>query len=139
MKYEWTEILRQSSDPEFAQIPNRIRGGSHTDDDISEINYLVNIDTYHWTNGFVKVYLTNSLANIENERCIEKLRTELERDDISMYAKDSARDIETQSLSAYISDNQIYKTGNQANWKVMLTTHINTLDCLINGSTGKIE
>ena len=115
MKYELTEILRQRSDPEFAQIPNRIRGGSHTDDDISEINYLVNIDTYHWTNGFVKVYLTNSQANIENERCIEKLRTELERDDISMYAKDSARDIETQSLSVYISDNQIYKTGNQVN------------------------
>ena len=29
--------MRQSKDPEFAQIFNRVRDGSHTDDDVKEI------------------------------------------------------------------------------------------------------
>ena len=85
--------MKQSSDPEFVQILDRIREGSHTDDDICEIKSLANTYTSHWTNGFVKIYLTNRLANIENERCIKKLRIELERDDIFIYTKDLARDI----------------------------------------------
>lgn len=55
---------------------------------------------------------SNHPENIENERCIEKLRTELRRDVISIYAKDLGRNTETQTLSVHISDNQIHKTGN---------------------------
>lgn len=57
---------------------------------------------FHWPNAFVNVFLTNHQVNIENDRCIEKSRTKLDeikqikRDVISVYAKDSARDIETQ-------------------------------------------
>ena len=35
--YELTETARQSSDPKFAQILNRIRESSHTDDDFREM------------------------------------------------------------------------------------------------------
>ena len=39
------------------------------------------------------------------------LRTELRRDAISIYAKDLAKDTETQNLFVNISGNQIHKTG----------------------------
>lgn len=65
---------------------------------------------------------------------------------ISICAKDSARDIQTQTLSVDISDNQIHKSSNLPGElnvcivaKVMLTVNINTPNSLINGSTGKIE
>ena len=66
--YELTEKARQSSDPEFAQILNRIRGSSHTDPDVKEIKFLSNAHTSHWPNGFVKIYLTIHLFNLENEK-----------------------------------------------------------------------
>ena len=56
----------------------------------------------------MKVYLTNHQANIENKRCVEKLRTELGVDVTSIFAKDSARNIKIQTLSVDISDNQIH-------------------------------
>ena len=50
--------MRQSTDPEFAcSNTYRIREGSHTDDGVGEIKSLADIDTSHWPNGFVKVYL----------------------------------------------------------------------------------
>ena len=93
----------------------------------------------------LKVYLTNHLAGIESKTRFEKLRTELRRDAISKYAKDSARDMEIQNLSVDI-DNQIHKTGKlpiksklYIEVRVMLTATINTSDHLMSGSTGKIE
>lgn len=103
-------------------------------------------DTSLRPNGFLKICLTNRIANIENERCIEKLRTELGRGAISIYAKHPLRDIETQILSVDISDNQIHKTGKlpiksklYIEVRVMLTATINTSDHLMSGSSGKIE
>ena len=110
--YGLTEKARQISDPEFAQILNRIRGSSHTDPDVKEIKFLSNTYTSHWPNGFVKIYLTIHLFNLENEKKrIEKLRSDLGRDVICVYAKDSARDAETQTLFVDVSDNQIHKTS----------------------------
>ena len=93
----------------------------------------------------MKVYLLNYLANVENEICIEKLKTSL-RGVISVYAQDSTRDTETQTLSVDISNNQIHKTGNLLGKlkifigaKVMLTANVSTLDHFINESAGRIE
>lgn len=55
--YELTETVRQSSNPKFDQILNRIREGRHTDDNVREIKSLVNTDTSYWPNAFLKVYL----------------------------------------------------------------------------------
>ena len=140
--YELKEVVRQSGDPEFAEILNRVREGEQTDADITEIKALERTDTTMWPNGFTKVYLTNQLANMENERCITALKT----DTIVINAKDSARDIETQTLLVNISDNDLHKTGNLlgklkicVGARVMLTSNINTSDKLINGSTGEVK
>ena len=94
----------------------------------------------------MKVYFTNRLGDTKNERCIEKVRLELGRGVISIYEKNSTRDIETQTLSVDISDNQIHTTGNILGklkmcigGRVMLTANINTSDHLINESTWKTE
>ena len=92
------ELLRQRSDLEFAQILNRIRGNGHTNDDVREVKSLVDTYSFHWPNSFVKIYLRNCPASIENERCIRKLIAELERDIIYIFAKGSVRDIELQTL-----------------------------------------
>ena len=102
-------------------------------------------------NGFVKIYLTNHLANTENERRIEKWRTELRRDVISVNGKYSARghrdpNFRGQTLIVDISDNQNHKTSSLPDTlnvcivtRVILTANINTSDCLMNGSIEKIE
>jgi len=43
--HEIFEIVRQCSDPEFAQILNRVREGKHTDDDVIQIKALADTDT----------------------------------------------------------------------------------------------
>ena len=60
--------------------------------------------------------------------------------------KDSKKHIETQTLSADISDNQVDKISNLPDKlmvfigaRVMFTANINLSDHLINGSTGKIK
>ena len=82
--------MRQSSDPQFAQILNRVREGKQTDQDIKEIKALAKTDTSVWQNGFVNVYLTNHRVNLENERCIAALKEELNIDIVVINAKDSA-------------------------------------------------
>ena len=144
--YELIEIVRQNSDAEFAQALNKSIEVSHTDDDVREIKSATDRDTSRWPNGILKVCLTNRPANIENERCTEKLGTELRRDAIFIYAKDSARDIETQTLSVNISGNQSHKTGNLPGKlkvcitaRVMSAPNIKTSDYLLSESTGKKE
>ena len=57
--HELVEIVRQSSDPEFAQLLNRIREGKQTDDDLMQIKALGDTDTSDWPNEYVKLYITN--------------------------------------------------------------------------------
>ena len=141
--HELVEIVRQSSDPEFAQMLNRIREGEQTDDDLKQLKDLEHTDTSSWPNEFVKLYLSNYLAGQENEECIAKLNSEI----FTIQAKDSARDLETGtynvSIPAYTGLNQ---TGNlPAVLKVcvgarfMLTDNISVTDRLINGSIGTVK
>ena len=46
--HELTEIVRQSGDPEFAQLLLRLREGKHTTDDIAFIRKLEDTDTTTW-------------------------------------------------------------------------------------------
>ena len=55
--YELKEKVKESSDPKFAQILKRIIEGIHINDDFWEIKSLSKIDTLHWSNGVLKVYL----------------------------------------------------------------------------------
>ena len=56
---ELFEIVQQSSDPEFAQILNRVRQGKHTEDDVVNIKKHAGTDLTQWApNQIVKLYLT---------------------------------------------------------------------------------
>ena len=55
--HELVKIVRQSSDPDFAQLLNRVRKGQQTDNDVIQIKALANTDTVTLPDEFVKVYL----------------------------------------------------------------------------------
>ena len=57
----------QSSEPDFAQLRNRVCDCQLTNNDVIQIKALANADTATWPDEFVKVYLTNYLAGQENE------------------------------------------------------------------------
>ena len=56
--HELFKIVRQSSDPDFAQLLNRVREGQQTDNDVIQIKALANTDTATWSDE--KVYLTST-------------------------------------------------------------------------------
>ena len=57
--HELVKIVRQSSDPDFAQLLNRVRKGQQTDNDVIQIKALANTDTATLPDEFVKVYLNS--------------------------------------------------------------------------------
>ena len=92
---ELVEIVRQSSDPGFAQLLNRVREGQHTNDDLTQIKALANTNTATWPDDFVKVYLNIYLAGKENDSSIRKLNSEI----VVFKAQDSKKDAETNTCS----------------------------------------
>ena len=74
---ELVENVRQSSDPDFTQLLNRVQEGQQTNNNVIQIKALANTDTSTWPDEFVKVYLNNYLAGQENEDCIGKLNSEV--------------------------------------------------------------
>ena len=141
--HELVEIVRQSSDPEFAQMLNRICEGKQTDGDVVQIKALADTDTSDWPNEFVKLYLTNHLAGRENEESIAKLTSEI----FVIKAEDSGKDLETGTYSISIPDiASLNQTANlPAKLKVcigarlILTDNISVSDKLINGSIGTVK
>ena len=86
------EIMRQATDPEFAEILSRIREGKHTDEDMEKILELRNTDTSSWPdNKLAKVCVTNYLARNENNRVIDRMSSQK----TIIIAKDYKRDMET--------------------------------------------
>ena len=136
--HELVEIVRQSSDPDFAQLLNRVREGQQTDNDVIQIKALASTDTATWPDEFIKVYLNNSLAGQENEDCIGKLDSEV----VVIKAQDDNKVIETNTCSISIPDNiSLSQTVNQpaklklcVGARVMLTDNISVSDRLINSS-----
>ena len=57
--HELVTIVWQSSDPDFAQLLNRVRKGQQTDNDVIQIKALANTDTATLPDEFVKVYLNS--------------------------------------------------------------------------------
>ena len=141
--HELVEIVWQSSDPDFAQLLNRVREGQQTDNDVIQIKALANTDTATWPDEFVKVYLNNYLAGQENEDCIGKLDSEV----VVIKAQDGNKDIETNTCSISIPDNiSLSQTANLpaklklcVGARVMLTDNISVSDRLINGSIGTVK
>ena len=88
----------QSSDPDFAQLLNRVWEGRQTGNDLIQIKALAKNDTATWPDEFVKVCLNNYLVGQENEDCISKLDSEV----VVIKAQGSNKDVETNTCSIYI-------------------------------------
>ena len=141
--HELVEIVRQSSDPDFAQLLNRLREGKQTDDDVIQIKALANTNTSTWPDEFVRVYLNNYLAGQENEKSIAQLDSEV----FVIKAEDSKKDLETGTSSISIPDTaSLTQTANLPaklklclGARIMLTDNISVADRLINGSIGTVK
>ena len=68
-----TDIVRQSSDPEFVDILSRVREGKHTSADIEKVEALKDIDSSTRPEKCANFYLANYLAPKENANLIEQL------------------------------------------------------------------
>ena len=140
--HELVEIVRQSSDPDFVQLCNRVQEGQQTNSDLMQIKPLANTDTTTWPNKFVKVYLNNYLADLENEDSIGKLDSE-----VVTKTQDTNKDVETNTCSISIPDNiGLAQTVNLpaklklcVGARVMLTENINVSNRLIKGSIGTVK
>ena len=74
--HELVEIVRQSSDLDFAPLLNRVAEGQQINDNVVQIKVLANTNTATWPDEFVKVYCNNYLVGQENEDCIGKRDSE---------------------------------------------------------------
>ena len=92
---ELVEIVRQSSEPDFARLLNRALEGQQTYNDVIQIKALANTDTAAWPDEFVKGCLSNYLAGQENEDYIGKRDSEV----IVIKAQDGNKDIGTNTCS----------------------------------------
>ena len=141
--HELFKIVRQSSDPDFAQLLNRVREGQQTDDDVIQTKALANNDTATWPDKFIKVYLNNYLPGQENEDCIDKLDSEV----VVIKAQDGNKDVETNTCSISIPDNiGLSQTANLSaklklyvGARVMLTDNISVSGRLINSSVATVR
>ena len=145
--HELTEIVRQSSDPSFAELLNRLREGNQTEDDILEIRALEHTDTSDWPEDHVRLYITNALKDKHNDKSMARLLEEdINRKMYTFYAKDSAKDTRTGAHEVQVSpDTPITRTGGLpyclkvcVGNTVMLTYNKDQHDKLINGSIGKV-
>ena len=137
--HELTEIVRQRSDPRFAELLFRLREGKHTVDDIAEIKKLEHTDTSAWPDHVTHLYMTNFLAGRYNEQCLAELETE-DNEILTVVAKDEGPKNTTIPIDLAITN-----TGNLKKClrickgaKVMLTKNLDIGDKLINGTLGTI-
>jgi len=145
--HELTEIVRQSTDPEFAEILNRLRENKYTDDDIEAIKLLADTDTSDWPDRYVELYMYNHLVNRENANALNRLTENENVQLVEIRAKDSSKDVKTGSCKVTVKeDTAISSTGNLpgrlkicVGAKVMLTLNVDIEDKLINGSLGTVR
>ena len=143
--HELHEIVRQNSDPHFAQLLNRLREGNHTDADIEDIKALADTDISDMPDDHVKCYVTNNLVNKENDKAMNRF---IEEGGIMyvFHAKDSKADSRTGAFEVItLDDDCISNTGNLpkqlkicVGTRVMLTDNMDIGDRLINGSIGTV-
>ena len=156
--HELTEIVRQQSDPTFAEVMSRVRVGKHTQEDIVVLKNMSCkcckkncgfqckcecICVSDWPCVPIYLYMTNRLADLHNKRMIESLGSEI----YTIYAKDSARDVATDRCENLVLDKDldINQTGNLRGvlkvckgTRVMVTVNIDLNDGIANGALGTI-
>ena len=144
---ELTEIVRQSSDPSFAELLNRLREGNHTNEDVRKITSLEQNDESDWPEDHVRLYITNDLKDKWNDVSTQRLLQESsDRIVYEFTAIDSKVDARTGAYQITVDSNlPITQTGNLPKTLkvcignlVMLTINKDAGDKLINGSIGTV-
>lgn len=143
--HELTEIVRQNGDPNFAALLNRLREGNQTPEDIEFIKTLSETDTTNWPSDSCKLFITNRLKDMENEKHLNEFRRQ-GREVHTIYANDAKRDVKTNLHKITVSkDAPISDTGNLPyclqlceSLRAMLTKNMDISDHLINGAIGTI-
>ena len=69
--YELVKIAWHSSNPDFAQLLNKVWEVQQTDHDVIQIKALASTDTATWPYEFLNVYLNSYLAGQENEEYLQ--------------------------------------------------------------------
>lgn len=108
-----------------------------------QVKALANTDTAAWPNEFVKVYVTNYLASLENEDCIGELNSQI----VVIKAEDRKIDVEANTCSISIPDNIGYaqianlpaKLKLYVSARVMLIDDVNISARLINDSVDAVQ
>ena len=130
--YEFTEIVRQSGDPEFASILSRIREGKHTKDD--ELAIETNSpDISKFPKDAIKLFGTNMQAKATNNQRL----TEIGNPIYNIDAKDSHKISAKTPLkfTGSLPSNIRICVGA----RFMLSMNLDIDDHLINGSIGTIK
>ena len=156
--HELTEIVRQQSDPTFAEVMSRVRLGRHTQEDIEVLKdmsckccklncgFQCKCECFcfsDWPCEPIYLYMTNRLADLHNRKMIESLGSEI----YTIVSKDSARDTATDRCENLVLDKNldINQTGNLRGilkvckgTRVMVTVNIDLNDGIANGALGTI-
>ena len=141
--HELTEVMRQSGDPEFAELLNRVRIGKQTDEDVAAIHELENTDVSIWPENHLRSYMTNHLVNKRNLEVMNTATSTI----FTINAVDGRADNHTGAFSYNLSDDlEPGKTGNLkkvlkiwVNARVILTDNLDVDDKLCNGSEGTVK
>ncbi len=139
---ELTEIIRQKNDKAFTELLNRIRTGSHTEDDIKlNQSRCIAPSNPHYPSDALHIWAENYPVNEHNQAKLETIQKQL----YILKAKDLyPKNVKKQDIDKVLArgrsetcglDGEIHiKEGA----RVMLTRNINLLDRLINGQMGAV-
>ena len=141
--HELKEVVRQISDPGFAELLNRVRVGEHTDSDVESIYELENTDVSDWAENHLRSYMTNYLVNERNKEVMNSATNTI----FMINAVDGRADGHTGAFPYILSDDlDLRLTGQMKKclklWvgaRVILTDNLDVEDKLCNGSEGTVK
>ena len=141
--HELTEIVRQSSDPSFAELLNRVRVGEHTNLDVQAIHDMEDTDVSSWPENHFTAFMTKRLVDKRNSDVMDMATNPI----FTINAYDANADSHTGAFRYTLSDDlDPGKTGNMMKtlkiWvsaRVMLTANLDVEDKLCNGSEGTVK
>ena len=139
---ELTDIMRQKNDRQFAEILNRFRTASQTEEDLNCINSRVLVpSTNNYPLNALHIWAENDPVNEHNNKQLLQLSTPL----FVLRATDQyPSNVTKQDIDKVLSRGRSETGGLEFEVKikegarVMLTTNINIADRLINGQMGTV-